>query len=1245
MADEQDQQLLDVFDNNGQRGQIPAKNAEEAFGNRHFKYAVQDETGAWKPMQAVKVTDNLGNPGWMPAHQVQRAIKERGFTVGQPMPKTTGDRVVNGNFKPNAVDPQVAETGGMDIPQLPRPNSGDRGIDPFLQEAGPRIRDAAKSTGHMMSLSGRTLLRIPAVGAPAAFEWERQQQEKSGGVPRPKELIMQPLRELAGERQPGESVTLGFTGHDPSQQPLLTRTANAASSLMGGDPASARTHFSQAKTLEEQGKSNEANNENQRGTADLIAVPLATVGTGRLMGARTVKNAAGNIVRDVAASVPGDVNRIADVAARVGDQLPFPRLPRRGSVIVPREASSAIPRIQRAANSLGLTINTAGDALDAISQAKQDLTREIGQEAGLGKGMNDLPADHPLRTDMNALDTVQQRIQKLQTEEAASASRTAGKTPATKGEAAGQIASGIGKYAASRAIGHAIPFGGPITRAALHTAGITSGFSDLAGGMRGLFRKGAAAASPLDEVIQRIFSGDDHLPGVTLDDVEGRPPLESLESIEHGLDNERPEPPPLSRDISISHDSDIMPPEQPHGDARVVPIRPRPGSDRVPLWQRAGTTARPPLRAEEPPVRPFAALPAGPIELGPGEIIPPPRPGPLREGVLPAASRVIYDPVSGKSRVQFLTSAAEPGEAMPARDAQLLNSPDDAVSRFIQEEDMGGLEDVPTGRMPATAGIVPVHPPRPKILQEMMDEHRFSEPYDELDQHMDTPSTLHEIDRLMRTPGAGWRGGKSWDAMEPRPPLKTRPVQPDLNGDLTGILQASIDEVNRRKGAAAEAQQMPALPRAADLDPTSPAAARISELRRELASTTDAAERQRIQEGIDYELHRAGGVPWNRPDQATRENLPAPEAKPPGKPEAKTVAVSRLNPGEVGVVDTKELKTDPSRFQYKRQVNEEGVSNALKDQKRYDPTKGGVLLVWEDPADKKTYVVNGHHRYELANRTGYPSQVVMKIRASSAAEARAIGAEVNISEGHGTGTDAARFFKAAGIRTAEDAAARDLPLGQAKVQDGLALARLDDSILDKIESGQMTEQRGVAIGTSTADPAQQEAILKLIEKEEGKGRKITNDSIAELARFVTNSGNKTIEQGGLFGANMEIHSLALDKADISAYVKQQIAKEKRAFGAVASQKRAQQLGTVQGQSIKAAENARIAEQAAMALEAYNKLSSVRGPVNDILEKAARDLSSSYYKPEGVKAKAYEEIRKELQNHIGGQEPPVAEARQ
>src|SRR6201998_4034735 len=87
------------------------------------------------------------------------------------------------------------------------------------------------------------------------------------------------------------------------------------------------------------------------------------------------------------------------------------------------------------------------------------------------------------------------------------------------------------------------------------------------------------------------------------------------------------------------------------------------------------------------PVRPQLALPAAPIEL------PAVPTAPELEGLLPAASTVVYDPVTGQSRVQFLTSAAEPGHGFTPQDSQLLNDPRGAFARYAQDQDLGGLAD------------------------------------------------------------------------------------------------------------------------------------------------------------------------------------------------------------------------------------------------------------------------------------------------------------------------------------------------------------------------------------------------------------------------------------------------------------------------------------------------------------------------------------------------------------------------
>ena len=121
-----------------------------------------------------------------------------------------------------------------------------------------------------------------------------------------------------------------------------------------------------------------------------------------------------------------------------------------------------------------------------------------------------------------------------------------------------------------------------------------------------------------------------------------------------------------------------------------------------------------------------------------------------------------------------------------------------------------------------------------------------------------------------------------------------------------------------------------------------------------------------------------------------------------------------LAPGAVGSVPTGDLHLAPKRFQYKLDVDASGVTNLLKGQK-WNPDLAGVVSVWRDPADGKLYVVNGHHRAQLAKENRVPRLNVLHIPAATAEEARATAALQNIAEGRGTVIDAAKFFRDSGI--------------------------------------------------------------------------------------------------------------------------------------------------------------------------------------------------------------------------------------
>lgn len=334
-----------------------------------------------------------------------------------------------------------------------------------------------------------------------------------------------------------------------------------------------------------------------------------------------------------------------------------------------------------------------------------------------------------------------------------------------------------------------------------------------------------------------------------------------------------------------------------------------------------------------------------------------------------------------------------------------------------------------------------------------------------------------------------------------------------------------------------------------------------------------------------------------------------------------------IAPGQAGTIPASSLSFDPKRFQYKlNTAGPSGTSNLLRGQ-RFNENLAGVVQYWRDPADGKNYVVNGHHRAELAMANGPDTPLLVRhLDVADASEARAIGALTNIAEGRGTAVDAAKFMREEKV-TPADLEKHGISLGEATAENGLALSKLDSYLFDKVVSGDLSQGRGIAIGRATGNPATQAAVLKLIEKAERRGRKMTDGMVAELARFANRSGETTTETQSLFGNSFRTENNALDKAEVSDYIKGQISKERRLFGSVATDAKAEGLAQG-GNVIKTKENRATALAAAQAGELYDKLSASKGPIDDILEQAASRIARRENSGT-VKADAYRQIRDEL----------------
>ncbi len=338
-----------------------------------------------------------------------------------------------------------------------------------------------------------------------------------------------------------------------------------------------------------------------------------------------------------------------------------------------------------------------------------------------------------------------------------------------------------------------------------------------------------------------------------------------------------------------------------------------------------------------------------------------------------------------------------------------------------------------------------------------------------------------------------------------------------------------------------------------------------------------------------------------------------------------------LKRGDVGYVHPNDIKLVPNTFQYKQFVNEMGVTNQFAGSK-FNEDLAGIVHTFKDPETGELAAVNGHHRVELAQRSAAPRVLTRVMDTDNPVQARALGALQNIAEGQGTAFDAGMFLKDSKL-TPGDLKKMGISLTAQKVEAGMALKNLDRSILEKVGTGQISEGRGVALGKATSDPVTQQGILDLIAKREAAGKQVSDSTVAEMARIAEHAGNYSQDTLSLFGPQQKTNSLLLDVADVSAYVKRSIIKERNTFGSVASESKAEALARA-GNKISTAENQRISREAAQAAEVYDKMSLSKGPINDALVKAARRLRDGE-DARAVKEEAYKQIREEISSSIPG----------
>ncbi|MCC4289098.1 LPD38 domain-containing protein [Vreelandella aquamarina] len=245
-------------------------------------------------------------------------------------------------------------------------------------------------------------------------------------------------------------------------------------------------------------------------------------------------------------------------------------------------------------------------------------------------------------------------------------------------------------------------------------------------------------------------------------------------------------------------------------------------------------------------------------------------------------------------------------------------------------------------------------------------------------------------------------------------------------------------------------------------------------------------------------------------------------------------------------VPVERIQIDPEAYQFRSNVNQDGVDSRLEGVEKWDDLRAGNLVLHER-LDGTLYAADGHHRINLARQLGQPDVNALILREADGVtveEARIEAATANIAAGSATAMDAAKVFRNTNIRPSEAINRFDLPRKSPLVRDGIDIAKLGNDAFGAVLNGVVNEKDGATIGRAFSDPDQQMAAIDIFQRVQP-----TNDNQRALlanevrqAGFAQNWG----EQGGLFGDD-PAESLIGERVRVMDSLRQTLVRDRRLF--------------------------------------------------------------------------------------------------
>ena len=301
------------------------------------------------------------------------------------------------------------------------------------------------------------------------------------------------------------------------------------------------------------------------------------------------------------------------------------------------------------------------------------------------------------------------------------------------------------------------------------------------------------------------------------------------------------------------------------------------------------------------------------------------------------------------------------------------------------------------------------------------------------------------------------------------------------------------------------------------------------------------------------------------------------------------------------------LRVDARTYQFRTEVNEEGVGVGLDRVSEWSDLLAGDFIIHER-LDGTRYVADGHHRTSLAARLMREGHAPIDVNAYIFREAdgftvdevRARAAIKNIEAGSASAVDAAKVLRV------DPAMIQQLSLRQSQVRDARGLMQLGDEAFDMVTAGAIREDFAATVGELTRDGTMQSAILRALIQ----GKPANQAEARQMAADAYRSGlarRDADAQGSLFGDEFDVaETLFRERAKVMAAALAKLRKDRSVFNTLVKE-----AGRIReaGNALTDEQNLARVGTDEQALAIIERLANRAGPVDDALNGAAQTARS------------------------------------